>query len=134
MINSTLSAYCQKRQSFQVIQNGLGAFEPRVIFVNVEESEALADLQRELLKTMRMELKLDSTNYKNQGFHPHMTIAFRDLKKSIFPEAWNHFKNKSINKTWPAEVIHLLKHKGQHWEVFKSFALQKEVRTLSLPN
>ena len=32
-----------------------------------------------------------------RGFHPHITIAFRDLKKQVFHKAWEEFKDKKYN-------------------------------------
>ncbi len=63
-------------------------------------------------------VKLTTADYKNMGFYPHMTIAFRDLKKNIFPVAWEEFKNRNIDMHWQAHELCLLKHNGKKWEVF----------------
>ena len=61
------------------------SFAPSVIFIDVEKSDELENLQAKLLKYCKKELNLFNSNYKDQPFHPHLTLAFRDLKKSIFP-------------------------------------------------
>lgn len=123
VIIETLSRFCSKHKTLLISQNGFGSFEPRVIFINVEKSDSLNLLQSELLKTMRIELKTDSSNYKNQGFHPHMTIAFRDLKKAKYQESWEYYKNKTFTQTWSADAIQLLKHNGKYWEILQKFEL-----------
>ena len=116
-----LDQFSINRTPFEITQNGFGCFEPRVIFVNVEKSDSLQELRNDLVKHMRLSLKLENADYKNQGFHPHMTIAFRDLKKAVFPIAWKHFKNQKIEYSWECHSIFLLKHTGKEWEIFREF-------------
>ena len=65
----------------------------------------------------RRELKLDNANYKDRPFHPHITIAFRDLKKPMFYEAWEYFGGLKFNGRFSVEEVNLLKHEGGKWNV-----------------
>lgn len=121
LLLSTLKAFAQKQAPFIVALKDYGAFPPRVIFVNVEQNTALSQLQTELHKTCRQQLNLHNANYKDHGFHPHITLAFRDLRKAMFSKAWEEFSNKQIDEQFKAEAICLLKHSGERWEVFKEF-------------
>jgi 2'-5' RNA ligase len=123
IILEAVSQVVERHSQFPICQRGFGAFEPRVIFVNVELSQQLRDLQKDVLSNMRRQCKIENSDYKNMGFHPHMTIAFRDLKKSVFSEAWTAFQHKEIEMNWQANEICLLKHDGKKWEVFKQLAL-----------
>ncbi|WP_258102916.1 2'-5' RNA ligase family protein [Marinoscillum sp. MHG1-6] len=114
-----LKTFTQEIHSLKVSQSGFGAFEPRVIFVNVTKTLELTTLQQELLRFTRKTLNLDSENYKGQGFHPHMTIAFRDLRKSKFFEAWTYFEQRQIDMNWDAHSLKLLKHNGSIWEIYE---------------
>ena len=59
--------------------------------------------------------------YKNQAFHPHVTIAFRDLKRAIFVEAWDFFQTQSFDRQFSVNGISLLKHDGVQWEETEVF-------------
>lgn len=100
------------------------SFAPRVIFINVVRNEKLTELQSKLLKYCKRELNLYNSNYKDQPFHPHLTLAFRDLKKSIYPEAWQEFSQKKYSAEFLVEKFILLKHNGRVWLPFKEVALK----------
>ena len=50
-------------------------------------------------------------------FHPHITIATRDLRKSAFAEAWPQVADQSFEQTFTANGTGLLRHNGHVWEV-----------------
>lgn len=102
---------------FKVELKDFGFFEPRVVYVDVMPNAALIDLQRKVQSTVRTHLKLVNTNYKDQVFHPHMTIAFRDLKKPQFFEAKAYFEEQSFSSQFQVEEVKLLKHDGGRWQV-----------------
>ena len=104
-------------QPFEVQLKDFDFFEPRVVFVDVMESQALLRLQKDVVDCFRKELKLDNGNYKGQGFHPHVTIGFRDLKKPMFFEAKKEFEQRAFQAKFMAEELTLLKHDGQKWEI-----------------
>ena len=116
-----LKGFASKRHKFKVRLQNFGAFEPRVIYIDVEENESLWDLQRDLIRIAGHSLKLDNAQYKQRGFNPHMTVAFRDLKASIFREAWEEYKDKEIEHTFDVRSFVLLKHNGTSWDVFREF-------------
>jgi 2'-5' RNA ligase len=108
----------------KVCLDNFSAFPPRVIFINVVKSEALDQMQRNIQRFCKKELNLFNANYKEQAFHPHLTLAFRDLKKPNFKKAWEEFANKEFKAEFIADRIALLKHNGKIWQVFKEFNLE----------
>ena len=108
-------------EKFTIVQNGFGAFAPRVIYVQVESSPQLSDLHKLIMKCIRQELKIVKDTYRNEGFKPHMTVAFRDLRPAMFKEAWQVMKDARISSTWEARSFFLLKHNGQQWGLLKEF-------------
>jgi len=100
---------------FEIQLNDFDFFEPRVVFVHVVENELLNQLQKEVVATCRKELNLQNANYKDRPFHPHVTIGFRDLKKSKFYEAKKVFKSRSFSCEFQVDRIELLKHYRQRW-------------------
>ncbi|MBV6639250.1 MAG: 2'-5' RNA ligase family protein [Cyclobacteriaceae bacterium] len=108
-------------QPFPVIQEGFGAFPPRVIYVNVESSSALTALHESVTKVIRLDLRIVKDTYRNQGFKPHMTVAFRDLRPAKFKEAWKTMEKVPISFSWEARSFFLLKHDGHRWGLLKEF-------------
>jgi 2'-5' RNA ligase len=117
LLISFLNDFAQKHVSIPISLKNYNAFTPRVIYIDVEENQALWQLQKSLQEQGQSILKLNQSTYRNQGFHPHVTIAFRDLKKSMFTMAWEFFKDKSFEATFVAERLALLKHDGTQWQV-----------------
>ncbi|MGL1885383.1 MAG: 2'-5' RNA ligase family protein [Reichenbachiella sp.] len=120
----TLSQFKYDGEPFVIELDGFGCFEPRVIYVNALASDALRSLQKQLVTYVRAQFKILNADYKDRGFHPHMTIAFRDLKKSIFPEAKAYYETQELKTAFSCGSFVLLKHDGKRWDVFKTFSLK----------
>ena len=58
-----------------------------------------------------------------RSFRPHMTVAFRDLNKKMFREAWTHFSELQYQREFVAEQICLLQHNGKHWDERANFKM-----------
>lgn len=110
----------------EVHLRGFGNFSPRVIFIAVENDPALLALQRAVSLHCRRSLNILNADYKETPFHPHITIAFRDLKKQVFQQAWNSFEHREFRRDFKADSLHLLKHNGKVWETYKEFRLGSE--------
>lgn len=106
-------------EPFTVELKNFDYFEPRVVFVDVQESKPLERLQKNVVNTCRKTLKIDNANYKDRPFHPHITIGFRDLKKSKFYEARSEFETREVSFNFQVECVSLLKHDGSQWNVVK---------------
>lgn len=111
------------QEPFELVLNGFGAFPPRTIFVKNEESEALRAFHSDLVKHCRLVLKLLNSTH-NRGFHPHITVAFRDLKKERFAEAWSAFEHRPFAAKMPVNSFWLLKHDGKKWHAHKEFVFK----------
>lgn len=118
-----LTTFAQKQSTVSVTLKDFGCFKPRVIFIDVENSEALQLLQKEFDRFFKIKLNLFHASYKDLPFHPHLTIAFRDLKKSEFYKAWDEFKEKKFDGTFTATAVSLLKHDGLKWHTHREFKL-----------
>ena len=109
------------KDEFQITLNGYSVFEPRVVFINVTQEENLFQLQKQLVQHVKSNLQLFNQSDDMRGFHPHITIAFRDLKKPLFYKLWEELKSKVYEKQFNCQSICLLKHVGSQWEVYKEF-------------
>lgn len=122
-LTEALARFAKQHQPVEITLNNFNAFEPRVIFIDVVKEENLALLQKQLKRFCMTELNLFNADYKELAFHPHITLAFRDLKKPAFYEAWAEFKEKKFEATFTATELVLLKHDGKVWNALKTFSL-----------
>lgn len=102
--------------SFEVATNNFSAFKPRTIFIATAPNEALAKAKKVTDQFIK-ERPQYGAKVDNRPFHPHITIATRDLRKSAFSEAWPRFESDIFQETFLADGISLLRHNGQLWEV-----------------
>lgn len=104
---------------FQIQLKGFGAFPPRVIYVAVTPSQELSTFQQAVNEQARKQLYLLHPTHNDRGFHPHLTVAFRDLRKIDFPTAWDLVVDAAFDKTWTANELALLRHDGKCWQVWE---------------
>jgi 2'-5' RNA ligase len=119
-----LHDFAEDKQRFELLLQNFDAFPPRVIFIDVPYSEPLFNLQKELSNYLKRNFNLFNANYKEKNFHPHVTLAFRDLKKKLFFEAWEEFHNKNFVARFVVKNFCLLKHDGKVWQIYKAFDLK----------
>lgn len=117
-----LQPFAASRPSFPIHLKNFAAFKPRVIYVNVLPGDALNELKA-ALETTILQSNRFAIKQEERPFHPHVTIANRDLHKEDFPEAWRHFQQINYEAAFTADAISLLRHNGQTWEIAGSFAL-----------
>lgn len=120
-LEEVLLQFTLEEPAFEIRLNNFDAFAPRVIYVHVQPNMHLNNIQA------RLQAHLINTSFpiKNEErpFHPHVTIANRDLQQVDFPLAWQHFQQLTYNVTFPAKAIALLKHNGQVWDIANTFPL-----------
>ena len=113
----------QAVQSFESTMDGLeievegfSHFGRRVLFVSVKENLALKELKSQVeehfIKSFSASIQKD-----DRPFHPHITIANRDLKPSDFEKAWQNFNNKEFHEIFLTKRISLLKLRSGKWNV-----------------
>ena len=113
-------AQTSKFEQFHVELEGFGAFPPRTIFIQPKPNTKLEAMNMVLLQATKRELNLFHAIHIG-GFHPHMTIAFRDLRKPLFYEAWKEFELKPFHATFEVNSFWLLKHDGKVWNAYREF-------------
>ncbi len=108
---------------FEVRLKGFGAFRPRVIFIGVEKQPPMEMLQQAVVEGVRPLAQAEKKR-PEPSFHPHMTLAFRDLSKANFQRAWQEYEPKKLSYSWEVTHFVLLKHNGKHWNEHQFFKLQ----------
>lgn len=105
---------------FSIRLHEFGAFPPKSIYIKNIYSKPLMAFQEYLTGVTKRELFLLNSTH-NRGYHPHMTVASRDLKKDQFELAWEEFKDMHFSDTMEVDSFWLMKHDGKLWHAYKEF-------------
>ncbi len=121
---TTLAAFRPSMLPVPLRLSGFGAFPPRVIFLAVKQTRELIQLQADLQTYLADTLGIIDPRSHERPFHPHLTVAFRDLKPAAFHQAWPEFAHKPAEYAFVATAIALLRHTGREWVNIKDLPLQ----------
>ncbi len=108
------------QDAFYVQLQNFGFFEPRVVYVDVLKNENLFGLHSGLVKHVKRELNLLNEAEDLRGFYPHVTVAFRDLKKPLFYHLKERYTNEKLEGEFEFKSFSLLKLHDK-WEVLQNF-------------
>jgi 2'-5' RNA ligase len=117
-----LQDFWSRQPGIEIELKDFDCFKPRVIYVNVVQSPALNVLQKRvthLLIEAGFPIKEDK-----RPFHPHLTIANRDLDTKDFGTAWEHFRNIQYTTTFSAAGIGLLRSGHGGWEILPARTIE----------
>lgn len=106
---------------FSVKLRDFSTFKPHTIFIDVKKSRPLIELQQKLESTARDHSNIFNYNYRKRSYHPHLSLAFRDLSEPDFERAWQVFRTKKFKADFKTKAFILLKHDGQQWQVDQTF-------------
>lgn len=115
LLTSTLHGFARLCSSFEVSIADYGAFKPRVIYLSIIRNDRLELLQQMLMDNCNKDLGINMD--QSLPFHPHMTVAFRDLSPQMFRKAWERYKSESFSTSFIAKSLFLLKHNGEKWDI-----------------
>ncbi len=115
LINS-IREFSITKTKFKITLKNFAAFQPKVIFVDVVKNKMLNDLYQSLGDFIISQNKFPIKK-EDQPFHPHVTLATRDLYKKAFQEAWEIFSKKKYEALWIVNGISLLGHNKKNWDV-----------------
>lgn len=110
--------------SFTQDLENFGTFKSQVVFINALKSPELMRLQEAIVSVIRhnqLDKQLDKK--KDQPFHPHITIAYRDIPADLFPSIWGEYKDRQVQYSFKADHFTLLKHENSKWNEVRNFNL-----------
>ncbi|MBK9285379.1 MAG: 2'-5' RNA ligase family protein [Sphingobacteriaceae bacterium] len=109
-------------KKFLIQLYNFNTFSPRVIYVDVKKSNELTDLHYLFMGFAKRELGLFNELNDLRGFYPHITIAFRDLKKQQFYKMWEKFEKKTFEDQFNYQGFSLLC-LDKKWEILHNFTI-----------
>ena len=127
---SQLTLFFQEQPRFDLTFRGIGKFGQRVIFIKVGEQPLLHELQNNLANFCKTRLNL-KVEFSDSAYHPHMTVAFKDLKNPLFKEYFDFLTSFGFKGLMAVKEVALLKRENGRWAVCKSFALTDALSKIS---
>lgn len=94
--------------------NDFAHFGKRVIYIRVVENKELESLHNSINSYFH-QLFPSIIKKDDRPFHPHVTIANRDIKPSAFVKAWEYFSNRKFEESFTSNTISLLKLSDGKW-------------------
>jgi 2'-5' RNA ligase len=110
---------------FHVSTNHFSAFKPRTIFIDVKANEELGRV-KQITDAFFRQRPVYKAKTGSRPFHPHITIATRDLHKKSFYEAWPSFQGKKFEEEWIATGLSVLRHNQRNWDVIHTSLFANE--------
>ena len=120
-LENALVRFAEIQTNISIKLDGFSSFPPRVIYLNVEQTSELLNLQKNLSNYLELSLKISDRRHQNRSFTPHLTVAFKDLSPTNFYRAWEEFKNTKVNFNFTVTKLTLLFHHQGRWETIKQF-------------
>lgn len=109
----SLHAFARMFTPFTLQVNGFASFAPRVLYLNIEPSLALLRLHTDLQAYLCEQHGL--CGGRHRPFHPHMTLAHRDVLPEQFDRMWTYYKNRHFIASFEAKGFYLLRHEQKRW-------------------
>ena len=120
LLIEALGGFSAKEAPFRVRLSGFDCFAPRVLFVRVADHAPIIGLQARLKEELALLPGFPNTP-AYMPFHPHMTIATRDLALPAFEKAWDEFRTREFEGSFMADQLCLLRHNGKRWDIHRAF-------------
>ncbi|ACK69343.1 Phosphoesterase HXTX [Gloeothece citriformis PCC 7424] len=121
ILSQHLAEFVQNHASIPMILDGFAAFKPRVIYINVLKTPELLTIQKNLMNSLESSLEIIHIPSKNRPFSPHLTVAYKDLTKANFYQAWPEFAARPLRFEFIIPKLTLLIHQGKKWEIYQEF-------------
>lgn len=120
-LQQTLQSFKSDINELEIQLEGFAHFGNKVLFINVNENPLLEELKCQMeehfLQSFSAVIKKD-----DRPFHPHITIASRDMKPGDFEKAWQYFSKKQFIETFRIKMVSLLRlgKLDAHWYIISN--------------
>ena len=104
-----METYGNSQKPFDIFIDGFGEFHQGTIFIKPNESPELMKMQKELAKAFNKVYSRGKSRGPSYGFHPHITIAYKDLTRPMFDAAWREYHDKIFRRRFTLDHIDLMR-------------------------
>jgi 2'-5' RNA ligase len=116
---------CATSQAFILDLDKYDAFQPRVVFIHTKDSPGLNALQATWRKELLSTLPHALDRYPERPYHPHITLAHRDVKPEQFKKIWAHYAEQEYATSFEVNRYWMLRHEKSGWIPEKEFHFAK---------
>ena len=93
---------------FDIRLNGFNHFDNKVLFVDVMHNDSLNAMVKDI--NTQFGTEFPSINFRTKpDFHPHVTIATRDIPEHKFNEVWAYFQQQQIDAAYTCKELSVMK-------------------------
>ncbi|MCU0399676.1 MAG: 2'-5' RNA ligase family protein [Algoriphagus sp.] len=117
-LTARLCEFLGTQMSFTVGISGIGTFGQRVIFQRIVATPRLEEFQKSLKFFCKRHLFL-ADELSDRNYHPHLTLAFKDLKPSMFEGVLKLAIAYQFEAVFNVDRIFLLKKSAGRWQIQK---------------
>ncbi len=122
-VEALLEKFVQEQSPFEIETGGFGAFDKRVIYLEVQENALLNECYKNLGHEMHSMFP-QIVKLEKRPFHPHITIANRDIPPTSFKDAFAYFSSIDYKAQFNAHKITLLQLEPGKWKTKADFLLK----------
>ncbi|MES2774227.1 MAG: 2'-5' RNA ligase family protein [Bacteroidota bacterium] len=115
LLKDFVEAYNVGLVPFEVQLKNFDHFEGRVLFVDVVPNEALNAMEQDVNTQFTSEFPSIIFRTKPE-FHPHVTIATRDIPEHKFNEIWQYFQQQQLDAVYPCKELTVMKLDRGVWQ------------------
>ncbi len=100
---------------FDIRLNGFNHFGNKVVFVDVMPNESLNAMEKDI--NMQFGVEFPAIIFRTKpDFHPHVTIATRDIPEERFDEVWAYFQQQQIDALYTCKELSVMKLDRGVWQ------------------
>ena len=119
-IEEVLEDFCKTHKKAKLKLKGIGHFDNRVIFIDVEPSKEMNLLYKDLVKELERLKGISWHEYEKENIHFHFTLAEKDIE-SKFREIFSYAKKENPEFELELDNICILKKPKDKWILHKEF-------------
>ena len=117
-----LRRFFEQEKSFSLSLGKIGSFGSRVAFIKVKYPPELKSCQQRLIDFSKTVLK-KNIELSDSNYHPHLTLAYRDVKKEQFESVLEYLKDNSVKGSFDVQQVYLLKKVDGNWRTIEEIKL-----------
>ena len=109
-----LDQFETKSSPGEIYLSGFSAFSKNVLFVSVLHNPSLIEIRNNFIAHFRKEFTKE-ISADEKAFHPHITIATRDMKPAQFDKAREYFSGISFEESFIPLSVSIMKLLNGSW-------------------
>lgn len=119
---AAMRSVAEEHAPFQQEVKDFAKFGKRVMYLEAIANPRILALQRQIAQVFR-EKSFDRDARETESYHPHFTLAFRDVTPEKFDEMWKEYRDRRFQMHFPVNDFSILKHDGTKWNVVETIPL-----------